>query len=593
MKLAWKWQMKPQKKTNQNMKICLGFLLTLITSFAMAQQSVTEEQLRQAQPVGASDRVDLSQYIQSGGNSIGRNKPINVPSPSGPLPAGEEGLPPPYGANLFQGGFESERSDGLNSSYLVAPGDKISIQMWGTVNRAEVVTVDNQGNIFITDVGPVKVKDVPANRINAVVTQSIKTIFSNNVSIYVNLLTSTPVSVFVAGPVLRPGQYAGLASDSVLFYLKRAGGIDPHRGSYRSIQVLRNQQIVLDYDLYDFLKEGKLPTFSFKDQDVILVKEQGPMVTVEGAARYPFRFELLEEETSGSNLTYYSRPLEKTSHVAITGNRNSGPISVYLPIAEFATFNMVDGDVVLFNDDLRPQVISVQISGSYLGPSFYTVDKNTRLLDVLSYVEVDPKQANYGAIYIKRESVVEQQKILIDESLNRLERSIFTAPATSDGEARIRAQEAQLVSQFVARARQIQPLGKVIVSENGNVANIRLEQGDEIVIPPHTDLIQVSGEVLMPQAIVYNPNATISDYVAWAGGFSERANDDRIAVIRANGLTVFLDAKNPWFGDENTPGLQAGDQILVLPKIDTKVLQAVKDVTQIIYQIAIAANVVR
>jgi protein involved in polysaccharide export with SLBB domain len=581
MKLTIKWQ------------ACLLVLLTFITTTSIAQQSVTEEQLRQAQQAGASDRVDLSQYIQSGGNSTGRSKSINMPSSSGPLPAGQEGLPPPFGANLFQGGFETERSDGLNSAYLVAPGDKISIQMWGTVNRAEVVTVDNQGNIFIADVGPVKVKDVPANQVNAVVTESIKSIYTKNVSTYVNLLTSTPVSVFVAGPVVRPGQYAGLASDSVLFYLKRAGGIDPHRGSYRKIQVLRNQKLVLDYDLYDFLKEGKLPAFSFKDQDVILVQEQGAMVTVEGAARYPFRFELTEDKTSGSDLTYYSRPLEKASHVAITGNRNTGPISVYLPIDEFSEFNMVDGDVLLFNDDLRPQVISVQISGSYIGPSYYTVDKNTRLLDILSHVEVDPEQANYGAIYIKRESVAEQQKVLIDESLNRLERSIFTAPATSDGEARIRAQEAQLVSQFVERARKIEPLGKVIVSENGKVANIRLEQGDEIVIPAHTDLIQVSGEVLMPQAIVYNPKATVRDYVAWAGGFSERANDERIAVVRANGLTVFFDAQDFWLTEDTKQTLQAGDQILVMPKIDTKVLQAVKDVTQIIYQIAIAANAVK
>jgi protein involved in polysaccharide export with SLBB domain len=554
---------------------------------------LTEAQLQQARDAGASDNVDLSQYIQSGGNSTGRNKPINMPSSSGPMPAGDEDLPPPYGANLFQGGFETERSDGLNSSYLVAPGDKISIQMWGTVNRADVMTVDNQGNIFIPDVGPVKVKDVPANRINAIVTQSIKSIYTNNVSIYVNLLTSTPVSVFVAGPVLRPGQYAGLASDSVLFYLKRAGGIDPYRGSYRNIKVLRNQQVVLDYDLYDFLKEGKLAGFSFKDEDVILVKEQGAMVTVEGAARYPFRFELLQEKASGDDLIYYSRPLEKTSHVAITGNRNTGPISVYLPIDEFDEFKMVDGDAVLFNDDLRPQVLSIQISGSYFGPSFYTVDTNTRLLDILSHIEVDPNQANYSAIYIKRKSVVEQQKMLIDESLNRLERSIFTAPASSDGEARIRSQEAQLVSQFVAKARLIEPLGKVILSENGKVANIRLEQGDEIVIPAQTDLIQVSGEVLMPQAIVYNPNATIRDYVAWAGGFSERANDERIAVVRANGLTIFIDSQSSWFEYSNKHSLQAGDQILVLPKIETKLLQAVKDITQVVYQIAIAANVVK
>jgi hypothetical protein len=64
-------------------------------------------------------------------------------------------------------------------------------------------------------------------------------------------------------------------------------------------------------------------------------------------------------------------------------------------------------------------------------------------------------------------------------------------------------------------------------------------------------------------------------------------------VVRANGLTVFLDSEHSRLMDENEQGLQAGDQILVLPKIDTKILQSVKDITQIMYQIAIAANAVK
>lgn len=47
----------------------------------------------------------------------------------------------------------------------------------------------------------------------------------------------------------------------------------------------------------------------------------------------------------------------------------------------------------------------------------------------------------------------------------------------------IRAKEAELVMQFVDKARKIQPLGKVIVSDDGVIANIQLEQGDQIVIP--------------------------------------------------------------------------------------------------------------
>ncbi|MGL4220092.1 MAG: SLBB domain-containing protein, partial [Shewanella sp.] len=127
----------------------------------------------------------------------------------------------------------------------------------------------------------------------------------------------------------------------------------------------------------------------------------------------------------------------------------------------------------------------------------------------------------------------------------------------------------------------IQPLGKVVVADKGIIANIQLEQGDQIVIPNRTDLIQVGGEVLMPQAVVYNTNATLDDYVAWAGGFTERANDQRIAVVHANGLVEFKDKGS----------VQPGDQILVLPKVDSKTMQSVKDITQIIYQIAVAANV--
>lgn len=497
------------------------------------------------------------------------------------LPSSGESYPPPYGANLFAGGYETERSDGLNDNYLIAAGDKINIWLWGAVNFSNVVTVDNQGNIFIPEVGPVKVQDKLASELNSYVTERIKRIYTNNVSVYVNLLTSTPVSIYLTGPVIRPGQYAGMASDSVLYYLKRAGGIDPERGSYREIQVLRHNKAVVNIDLYEFVRTGAMPSFSFKDGDVILVKPQKAAITVAGAVRNPFRFELEENTTTGLQLTDYARPLAKVSHVGVIGNRAAGPFSLYMPYDDFLNFSLEDGDKVIFNDDLHAQVIDIQIVGSHLGPSYFAVNKTARLHELLNHIPVEPQLANINAIYILRESVAKQQKQMIDESLNRLERSVFTAPAGSDGEAAIRAKEAEMVMQFTDRARKVLPLGKVIVSDGNNIANILLEQGDKIVIPHKTDLVQIGGEVLMPQAVVFNPNAKIDDYIAWAGGFTERAEDQRIAIVRANGLVEF-DSLDP---------IQKGDQILVLPKVDTKTMQAVKDITQIIYQIAVAANV--
>ncbi len=579
-------KLRQQLSTFTSAAIVFVFLISY-AGLINAQQALSEAQLRQARQASQSQQPDLSQYIQSSGPSTGRSSIAELPDEAYQVQM-EIPLPPPYGSNIFNGNYVAERSDGLNDSYLVAPGDKISIQLWGAIQKAEVITVDNQGNIFVPDVGPVSVMNVPASRLNALVSRHIRKIYPKNVNVYVNLLTATPVGVYVAGPVIRPGQYAGLASDSILFYLNRAGGIDPTRGSYRKIEIMRDGASIFTYDIYDFLKEGNIPSFSFKDNDVVLVSEQGPSVSVEGSARYPLRFELKTGMRNGSDLMRYALPNVSVSHVAVTGNREQGPISVYMPISEFEDFQIFDGDTVLFNNDLRPQSISVQLSGRYEGPSFYTVKRDTRLVELLSYVEVEPENTNYQNVFIKRESAAEQQKQLIEEALQRLERSVFTAPASSDGEAVIRAQEAQLISQFIARARQIEPLGKVVVSDGKSVANIRLEQGDEIVIPAHTDLIQISGEVLMPQAFVYNPDAKLSDYIAWAGGFSERANDDRIVIVRVNGITNFASLNDDL---SSIGGLVPGDKILVLPKVDTKVMQAVKDITQIMYQIAITANV--
>ncbi|MBD3585423.1 polysaccharide export protein [Salinimonas sp. HHU 13199] len=499
---------------------------------------------------------------------------------------------PPYAANLFIGGFESERADGLNDNYLIAQGDKISIWMWGAVNFADVVTVDNQGNIFIPNIGPIHVANTPAGSVNSRVTSRIKQVYTNDVSVYVNLLTSTPVSVFITGPVLRPGQYAGQASDSVLYFLKRAGGIDFQRGSFRKIDIKRQGEIIATADLYDFIKNGTLPDISFKDGDVIMVRPVGATIVVETGARNSFTFEFTDNELDGNNLTEYATPRDFVNQVSIAGVRKGNQFSRYLSLDAFSDFPLRAGDTVEYIDDHEQKVYRINIQGSHTGPSQVMVDKGTRLQEVLTYIQVNQKLSDVDNIFLLRESVAQQQKEILDRSLKQLERSIYTAPISSTGEGGIRVQEAQLVSDFIARAREVEPLGKVVVSEGDQTANVLLEPNDTVVIPAVTDLIQVGGEVMMPQAVVYNPEATAADYIAWSGGFTQRADDERILVIRKNGLVEFDQINGAVFDeDEGEINLRPGDQVIVLPSIDVKSLQAVKDITQIIYQIAVAANV--
>ncbi|WP_282167914.1 polysaccharide biosynthesis/export family protein [Shewanella japonica] len=562
--------------------LILSFFLCVATT---ANAAGTNDINGQLESLGGDQTVMSNSAMENGSfNKQNRNNLLLPGEASAEelLPVSEAGLPPPYGANLFAGGYESERLDGLNEDYAIAPGDKVSIWLWGAVNQSEVLTVDNQGNLFITNVGPINVAGVKASQLNTVVSTKIKQTYKSSVNIYVNLLTATPVSVYISGSIIRPGQYAGVASDSILYYLKRAGGIDSERGSYRSIKVIRSNQVIQEIDLYDFMLNGYLPKVTFKDGDVILVERQKATVVVTGSVRNPFRFEFKGEKPQGSELIHYARPYSKVSHVGVVGDRESGPFSLYLPFSEFKGFDLSDGDRLFFNDDIRAQVFDIQVAGSYKGPSYFAVKKETRLHDLLANIEIDKDLANYQAVYVQRKSVAEKQKEMIDQSLERLERSVFTAPASSDGEARIRAEEGKMILEFTERARKIIPLGKVIVSDNGKVANIRLEQGDIVHIPAISDLIHVGGEVIMPQAVVYNDKAVVEDYIAWAGGFSERANYEQIMIIHPNGM-ISLNA---------TGTLNPGDQLLVLPKVDAKIMQAVKDVTQIIYQIAVAANAI-
>jgi hypothetical protein len=79
------------------------------------------------------------------------------------------------------------------------------------------------------------------------------------------------------------------------------------------------------------------------------------------------------------------------------------------------------------------------------------------------------------------------------------------------------------------------------------------------------------------------PGATADDYIADAGGYTDRSERDRVIVIRANAEIVI--------GDSDTV-IYPGDELLVPPKVDTKLLQNAVDLTQIIYQIAVSAAVV-
>ncbi|MEX8495329.1 MAG: polysialic acid transporter, partial [Sphaerotilus sp.] len=109
-----------------------------------------------------------------------------------------------------------------------------------------------------------------------------------------------------------------------------------------------------------------------------------------------------------------------------------------------------------------------------------------------------------------------------------------------------------------------------------------LEDGDVIRIPERSSLVLVSGEVLFPNAVVHDAKSRVIDYVQWVGGFNQGADQSRLLVVHQDGSVLAA---------TESAAVQPGDEIMVLPKIDTKRIEITRGLTQIIYQIAVAAKV--
>ncbi|PLX88642.1 MAG: capreomycidine hydroxylase [Desulfuromonas sp.] len=490
--------------------------------------------------------------------------------------------PAPFGADLFQGNFAKTTYDELNSDYRIMPGDRVAVRLWGARTFEGVLNVDARGNLFLPEVGPVAVEGLRHADLQYAVLDKVQSVYKQNVEVYTNLLNSQPVAVFVTGFVSNPGRYAGGSTDSVLYYLDQAGGIDTERGSYRNIRILRDGKQLQSIDLYPFILEGVLPRPRLEDGDLILVGPRGAGIVAEGQVRHHARFEFsTEDQISGQQLTTLAMLQNKASHASVIGTRNGAPHNAYLPLDEFYGITLQDGDRIEFHADIPGETIMVAASGAIVGASRYPVHKSTRLQTVMELIPVEPELANLSGVHIKRRSVAKQQKKALEEALQRLEKTALTATSQGVEEANIRVREAELITQFVAKAREVEPDGTVVVEQNGELADIYLENGDVVVIPPKSDVILISGEVLVPQAVVYTAKMDYKDYIDNAGGYTRRADKKHVLVVKPNGAVLNA-------GDSD---ISAGDHLLVLPKIDTKNMQVLKDISQILYQVAVAAKV--
>lgn len=503
---------------------------------------------------------------------------VATPLPPNPFTAAQ---PVMFGSQIFTGRFGAVPFAGFNPNYQIATGDQITVRMWGGFTFDATQPVDAQGNIFIPNVGPIRVQGVRNEELNAQVEAQVKRVFRSTVGVYASLAAAQPVKVYVTGFVRAPGLYGGLSSDSVLYYLDQAGGIDPDRGSYLEVDVLRGGQVRAKFNLYRFLLDGQIEHLQLQDGDTIVAYPRKHTVQVSGEVLNPYIFEFGQPTVSASELLAVARPRPGATHLSIVRKVGVERRSEYHPLDAAAQVLIQDGDEVNVTSDKYPGTILVRIEGAHLGERSLVLPYGARLRDALARVRPAP-QAQLDAVQLFRRSVAARQKEMLDASLRSLETYALTARSATSEEAALRTREAELILQFIDRARTVQPRGQVILAQREQAPDTLLEDGDILRIPEQSNLVLVSGEVLFPNALVFEPQAQPEDYVQRAGGFNQGADKARLIVLRQDGSVV---------PGTEVARLQPGDEIMVLPKIATKNVEITRGITQILYQIAVSAKV--
>ncbi len=487
-----------------------------------------------------------------------------------------------FGASLFTGQAQSS-SDAPNPNYVLAPGDRISVRAWGAVDAEQVSQIDPAGNLFLPNIGPIRVAGTRVGDLQRVVEGEIRRVYTQQVQVYATVMSTQRIGVFVAGFVRSPGRYAGVASDSILDFLLRAGGVDPARGSFRDVSVQRGGATVTSLDLYRFLMDGNIPQIRLQEGDTIVVGRQRPLIGADGAVRNNYLFESAQRgPMRGQDLINYARPLPAATNAVVRGVRNAQPFSRYVTLAELARQTLNDQDTVTFVADVALRTVRVTIEGSRLYPSVLVADRDFSLCQILDHVAVDPSLANTSAVFLLRPRLAMQQKRAIDDTLDRLERQLFLSPAMTPGVAQARSAEANLVLSYISRARRSLPEGRlVVVNEDGTCAPVRLEDGDVIVIPERSQTVMVQGEVRMPRAVLWREGMTIEQYLDQAGGLTARGARSTLMLRRPSGQVILEPRQTP----------QPGDELIALPYLDPKYFIMGQEFITALFQVALAARV--
>ncbi len=435
--------------------------------------------------------------------------------------------------------------------YKVGPGDIIFISISGIEERNFNLLINHEGYLYIPRIGAVDLRNKTLEEAKALIKSSLEKNF-RNVDIYIALGEVRKIKVSLIGNVINQSSIVLSSNSRLQDLLKSTTGLNPS-SDIRNIKIVSKDGTTGSYDLLSFLRNGNFKQNPYlKDGDVVIIERVNKVVSIMGLVLYPATYEFREGETIddlinlAGGLTYKAR---KDSIEIIRFNEDG--------INQFSQYFSYDyiqqNDIELKFSDL----VVVRELTTYYDEQWVSIEGKIKYPGLYNMVKDKTKLSE---IIIQAGGFLEDAS-LVDATLYRTDADSSYDPEFERIKLIPRVDMTDDEYDYL-KAKSRQRYGKVVVNfkalfkENQLNEDIILKRKDVINIPEKKNYISIIGQVVNPGNIVYASNLKVSDYIKLAGGFSWRAIEGDVRVIKVN--------TGEWVDADDVESLDPGDTIWVL-----------------------------
>jgi len=407
--------------------------------------------------------------------------------------------------------------------YKLGAGDQLIIKLLGTENIQLSPTISRDGSIFINQIGDIVVSGLLFDDAVNLIKERIESALIG-VQVFVTMGRIKTINVFISGEVGKPGMYALSALTSVTQSLYQAGGITGI-GSLRNIQVLRNGQIINEFDAYDLLIYGNSSNdIRLRSGDVLFVPTYEGIVVISGNVKRQSTFEIKRSDTFADLLKWaggYSSNANPEFGLSISydgigslGNSKTldfnDPTNLAIKLKPNDKFFIPAVGPTIFN--------SLTITGAVTRPGLLGWFEGMRLSDIFTDINEDlvPQMADLDFSFIERfDPNTMMWEIIPFAPLNVLH--------NQSAKDNLTLNENDIVNILFNDDRRMAQIGSSVNKLRAQSSNEQLSQ-----------VVTISGAVKFPGQYPIYKDSTLADIFTAAGGFKDDALLGSIEISRTN-----------------------------------------------------------